>query len=109
MKFTKTIKASKVIKLELKEKGNQVARGFLYLIKNDLHKRPYGLIEDVFVSESLRGQGIGSELIIELIKTAKKQKCYKLVATSRTSKPLVHKLYKKLGFKHHGLEFRINF
>ena len=108
MKITKSPKISKYIKIEFKRKGKAVARGFLYLIKNDLHKQPYGLMEDVFVSQSLRGQGIGSELIKELIKEAKKQKCYKLIATSRLARPKVHKLYKRLGLKKHGFEFRMD-
>jgi GNAT superfamily N-acetyltransferase len=107
MKFSTSSKTSNYIKIELKKQGKQVARGFLFLIKNQQHKRPYGLMEDVFVSESLRGQGIGSRLIAEIVKEAKNRKCYKLIATSRASKPKVHKLYRRLGFKKHGLEFRM--
>jgi GNAT superfamily N-acetyltransferase len=109
MKFTKSSNTLKYIKIEIKQDGESVARGFLYLIKNDLHQRPYGLMEDVFVSESLRGKGMGTQLIKEVIKEAKKQKCYKLIATSRLTKPKVHKLYKRLGLKKHGYEFRIDF
>ncbi len=109
MKFIKSTKNSKYIKIEIKNGPKSIARAFLFLIKNDLHKYPYGLLEDVFVSEELRGQGIGTELIKETIKEAKKQKCYKLIATSRTSKPKVHKLYQRLGLKKHGFEFRIDF
>jgi ribosomal protein S18 acetylase RimI-like enzyme len=109
MKFKKTVNTSKVIKFELMEAGKQAARGFLYLVKNDLHKQPYGFLEDIFVSESLRGQGIGTQLIGELIKEAKKQKCYKIIATSRNSNKGAHKLYTKLGLKKHGVEFRIDF
>lgn len=35
--------------------------------------------------------------------------CYKLIATSRTSRPKVHELYHRLGFTQHGVEFRIDF
>jgi len=35
--------------------------------------------------------------------------CYKLIATSRTSRPKVHELYQRLGFENHGVEFRMNF
>lgn len=107
--FNTSVNESMVVKIELREKGKQVARGFLYLIKNQLHKHPYGLMEDIFVSEQLRGKGIGSALIGEIIKEAKKRKCYKLIATSRFSKPQVHKLYKKFGFVRHGVEFRVDF
>jgi GNAT superfamily N-acetyltransferase len=109
MKLQKTIKTSKAIKIEVKDGSKQVGRAFLFLIFNELHKKPYGLMEDVFVDESLRGQGWGTKLVTEIIKQAKKYKCYKLIATSRMSRPKVHKLYEKFGFKKHGFEFRIDF
>jgi len=34
--------------------------------------------------------------------------CYKLVATSRASRPRVHELYERLGFENYGVEFRMN-
>jgi GNAT superfamily N-acetyltransferase len=105
----KSVKPAKAIKLEVKDGAKAAGRAYLYLIKNDLHKQPYGLMEDVFVDEILRGQGIGSKLIFEVIKEAKKHKCYKLLATSRVNRPKVHKLYSRFGFKKHGLEFRMDF
>lgn len=108
MRLSKSIKSAKAIKVELKDGKKPVGRAFLYLIYNDLHKHPYGLMEDVFVDESLRGRGFGSKLILEVIKIAKKHKCYKLIATSRINRPKVHKLYSRFGFKKYGVEFRIN-
>ncbi|MCX6722398.1 MAG: GNAT family N-acetyltransferase [Candidatus Staskawiczbacteria bacterium] len=87
----------------------QVARAFLYIMNNDLKKEPFGLLEDVFVDESLRGQGIGTELINNVVAEAKKIGCYKLVATSRYERVAVHKLYEKLGFERFGLEFKMYF
>lgn len=109
MKFTIATKPSKAIKIEIKNGSKEVGRAFLYLIQNQLHKQPYGLMEDVFVDESLRGHGFGSKLILEVIKQAKKYKCYKLLATSRNSKKDLHKFYKKFGFKIHGVELRMDF
>ena len=100
---------TKGIRFSIKEGGKEVARAYLYLMKNDLHKQPFGLMEDVFVDESLRGKGYGTKIVKELIKQAKKQNCYKLIATSRYSRDNVHKLYKRLGFEDWGREFRINF
>ncbi len=99
---------SEGIKFSIEKNNKEVARAFLYLMKNDLHKRPFGLMEDVFIDESLRGKGYGTEIVKELIKEAKKQNCYKLIATSRYARDRVHKLYKKLGFQDWGKEFRIN-
>jgi len=76
---------------------------------NDLHKEPFSLMEDVYVEESYRGKGLGTKIIKQLIKTAQKEGCYKLIATSRYNRPKVHELYTRLGFKKQGLEFRIDF
>lgn len=97
------------IKLFVERDGKEVGRAHLYIMTNDLHDHPFGFMEDVFVDESLRGQGVGTELVNKLIEAAKEAGCYKLVATSRHSRPKVHELYERLGFKNHGVEFRIDF
>jgi len=109
MKLQKSVQASKAIKIFIKDGAKEVGRAYLYLIKNSLHKRPYGLMEDVFVDEKMRKHGLGSRMIKEIFKEAKKRKCYKLIATSRMNRPKVHKYYSKFGFKKHGYEFRIDF
>lgn len=96
------------IKFSIEKDGKEVARAFLYLMGNDLHKRPFGLMEDVFIEESLRGKGYGTKIVEELIKTAKERRCYKLIATSRHERDGVHELYKRLGFEDWGKEFRMN-
>ncbi|MDD5253736.1 MAG: GNAT family N-acetyltransferase [Candidatus Nanoarchaeia archaeon] len=96
------------IKFFIEKDGREIARAYLYLMYNDMHEKPFGLLEDVFVEESLRGQGIGTKLTQEIIKEAGKV-CYKLICTSRYSREKVHSLYQKLGFKDHGKEFRIDF
>lgn len=97
------------IKFFWEDNKKEIGRGYLYLIKNELHKNSFGFIEDVFIDEKNRSQGLGKRLVKEMIETAKKKKCYKLILTSRYSKPKVHELYASLGFKDHGKEFRINF
>jgi len=97
------------IKFFIEQDGEEVARAFLYLLKNDLHEEPFGFMEDVFVDENYRSQGLGTKIVEELIKTAKEKKCYKLIATSRYARPKVHILYERLGFKDQGKEFRVNF
>lgn len=97
------------VKLEALEDEAIIGRAYLYLIYNDLHEEPYGLLEDVFVDEAHRGKGIGSELVKYVIEEAKKQGCYKLIATSRFEREDVHEWYKRLGFTEYGKEFRLNF
>ena len=76
---------------------------------NSLHEEPFGLLEDVYVDESLRGQKPGTEIVNAVIAEAKVRGCYKLIATSRYTRPRVHELYIRLGFKDHGNEFRMDF
>lgn len=97
------------IKITAHEEDKQVGRAYLYMIYNDLHKEPYGLLEDVKVKENFRGQGIGTQLVEQVIEEAKDQGCYKLIATSRDSRPRVHGWYEKLGFDNYGREFRMDF
>jgi GNAT superfamily N-acetyltransferase len=87
----------------------EIGRAYLYLLKNDLHKQPFGFIEDIFVRQDLRSQGYGSQLLVELIKEAKKQGCYKLIANSRVDRKDLHGWYEKMGFRRHGFEFRLDF
>ena len=96
------------IRFSVESEGKEIARAFLYIMKNDLHEEPFGLIEDVFVDKSFRGGGIGKNLIKRLIEEARNQKCYKVICTSRYSNERVHKLYEEIGFKRHGTEFRID-
>jgi len=99
---------SEAIKFIIEKDGKVAGRAYLYLIYNDLHSEPYGFLEDVFIEESYRGQGIGGELVKAVIEEAKELGCYKLIGTSRNSRTEVHEFYKKLGFEDYGKEFRID-
>ncbi|MBU5575337.1 MAG: GNAT family N-acetyltransferase [Nitrososphaerota archaeon] len=100
---------SEYYKISVVKDKKEIGRCFIFLIRNELHKNPYALLEDVFVDESMRGQGIGTELVKKAIELAKNLGCYKIIATSRETRENVHKLYEKLGFKKWGFEFRIDF
>ncbi len=75
------------------DKEEEIGRAFLYLMYNDLRDEPFGMLEDIFIKESERGGGIGTELVKNVIEKAKELGCYKLIATSRHSRPKVHALY----------------
>ena len=100
--------SSKGIRISIDQDGQEVGRAYLFLITNDLHEEPYGLMEDVFVDESVRGQGIGTRLVETVIDEARQQNCYKLIGQSRYGRERVHELYTRLGFKDHGKNFRID-
>ncbi len=89
--------------------GRDVGRAYLYVLSNSLHDRPFGFMEDVFVDSSMRGQGIGSDLVRQVIEEAKCRDCYKLICTARFEKEGVRGLYERLGFEQHGIELRMNF
>ncbi len=105
----KTTLSAEGVKITVTDAGKELGRATLYLMKNDLHDQPFGLLEDVFIDEATRGQGLGSELVQDIIAEAKDRGCYKIIATSRYARSKVHELYEKLGFTDHGKEFRIDF
>ena len=105
----RVIKQSRAIKFEVRQGDKTIGRVYLYIIKNDLHKQPYGLVEDLFVDETMRGQGVGRMLLEAAIAEAKKRKLYKLVITSRMARTEVHGFYERHGFKKYGWEFRMDF
>jgi GNAT superfamily N-acetyltransferase len=88
--------------------GQEIGRGRLFLVLNELHPEPYGLIEDVFVEEGLRGFGIGTSIVDQLVCEAKSTDCYKVVACSRFGNHAAHELYQKMGFEKCGYEFRLD-
>ncbi|MFH1427771.1 MAG: GNAT family N-acetyltransferase [Patescibacteria group bacterium] len=100
---------SESIRFSVIDNGKIIGQADLCLFKNKFHDRPFGLLESVFINEDCRGQGIGTKLVKEAINETKELNCYKLIATSRYSRPKVHKLYLKLGFEDWGKEFRIDF
>lgn len=103
------LKDSYAIRLSVSENGKEAGRAYVYVLTNSLHKEPFGFLEDVFVEESYRGSGLGTKLVTQAIGEAKKAGCYKLIGTSRDSRPEVHRFYERLGFKKRGFEFRMDF
>jgi len=94
-------------RLSLLQGETEIARIWVYFIKNDLHAQPYALIEDLFVEEAFRNQGLGAKMVGAAIEEAKQAGCYKLIGTSRHEREQVHQFYIKNGFKDYGKEFRI--
>lgn len=109
MNISKEIKRDGyAVRISAVENGQECGRAWLYVICNDLHKEPYGLLEDVFVDENQRGKGTGSALVQAVIEEAKKIGCYKLIATTRHHREIVCAWYEKFGFKNYGAEFRMD-
>lgn len=89
--------------------GREIAHAYLYLMSNDLQGVPFALMDDVLVDESVRGTGVGTELVDAIIATAKAERCYKLIAISRDGRPEIDELYRRRGFIERGTEYRIDF
>jgi len=96
------------LKFTCRQGGRVVGRAFLYILRNDLHDRPFGFLEDVHVDPDCRGRGLATELVQHVIAEARKRGCYKLIAASRHERAKVHDLYRRLGFRDRGLEFRMD-
>lgn len=96
------------VKVEVIDGTKKAGRAYLYIIKNDLHDRPYGLLEDLYIEEEFRGKGIGKQILKAVIEEAKKYNCYKLTAQSRHERCPVHEFYKKNGMVDYGKNFRID-
>jgi ribosomal protein S18 acetylase RimI-like enzyme len=72
------------------------------------YKTPTGIkiwIEDVVVDESLRGKGIGRELMLFAIDYSKSFGAKNVMLTSRSSRIAANELYSKLGFKKYETNF----
>ena len=100
---------SKVYRIFIDEQGEEIGHVYLYIIQNDLHDNPYGLVEDLFIHENFRKKGYGGQLIYDVLELAKELHCYKVIAQSRYDREGIHNMYKKIGFKDYGKNFRIDF
>lgn len=100
-------KDSYAVKIIFEENKQMLGRAYLYVLFDDRHDRPYGLF-DVFVKEDQRGKGLGIQLVAAVIVEAKVRDCYKLIGTSRYSRPELHTWYQGLGFADYGKEFRMD-
>lgn len=103
-----TLNDAYAIKITAEENGKEVGRIFVYVLFNDLHDEPFGLLEDLYVEESYRGKGHGAKLLTDAIAIAKEKGCYKLLCTSRHKRMHLHEWYQKFGFKNYGIEFRMD-
>ncbi len=106
-----TIKSVMAIEFEIvarDERLQELGYAHLLLGSNRLHKEFFGLLEDLAVHEEHQRQGIGRQLIDEVIRLANVYDCYKLIATSRHGREYVHAIYLEKGFKDHGKEFRMD-
>lgn len=108
MQIERRTPAAEGIRFSAMAEGQEIGRAYLYLLRNDLHREPFGFIEDVFVAEGYRGRGVATQLLTEVLAEARRRGCYKVIDTSRFARTAVHAIYERLGFRKHGWEFRLD-
>jgi GNAT superfamily N-acetyltransferase len=59
---------------------------------------PYAIIENVVVEESLRGSGLGKEIMEGTLRAAWEAGCYKAMLMTGTRNPATHSFYRASGF-----------
>jgi len=86
--------------------GKAVGTFTLLIMDNIAHKgAKSAVLEDVVVSESMRGKGIGTLMMAYAGNLAKEKGCYKLAFSSNKNRTDAHRFYEKLGFEQHGISF----
>jgi len=86
--------------------GEIVGTFALAIMDNLAHRgRKSGLIEDVVVSQSSQGRGVGKQMMMFAIETCREKACYKVCLSSNLKRQNAHKFYEGIGFKIHGYSF----
>ncbi|MEK9168057.1 MAG: GNAT family N-acetyltransferase [Patescibacteria group bacterium] len=101
--------AARGIRFSVRRDGAEAARAYLYIIQNDLHPEPFGLLEDVFTLEQYRGTGLATQIVEAAVAEARRQGCYELIATRKEGKDWLDDFYGKFGFQKWGAELRVTF
>jgi len=80
-----------------------IGAGTIFKI-DKLHNQPVGQIEDVIITESYRGMGVGKRIIYELVDVGlNEMKCYKVVLNCLDKNI---GFYEKCGFQYVGVQMR---
>src|SRR5215831_3097176 len=88
----------------VKKDGEIVGSNTLLIEQKFIHNGgKVGHIEDVVTKEGYEGLGIGTALVGESLRFARRMKCYKVILDcSEENVPF----YKKIGFNEHGISMR---
>lgn len=79
--------------------GVVVATTYLNIIPNLTRSAsPYAVIENVVVEETLRGTGLGKQIIAGTLRAAWDAGCYKAMLQTGSRRPATHAFYKACGF-----------
>jgi PhnO protein len=74
-----------------------------------LHRpKPVGRISMMVVTEALRGQGIGTQLVRAAERALAEQGCGLVEVTSNLARTAAHRFYERLGYERTSLRFAID-
>lgn len=76
--------------------GKLVGAGWIFPRRTFLRKQ--AVVEDMIVDESLRGKGLGKEILLDLLRWAKEQGVEMVELTTNPKRIAANELYKKVGF-----------
>jgi N-acetylglutamate synthase-like GNAT family acetyltransferase len=87
--------------------GTIVGTADVIVVPNLTHAaRPVAFIENVVVTATRRGHGIGRELMEEVLRRAEAAGCYKVQFLSNKTRTRAHTFYERLGFEPSSEGFR---
>lgn len=85
--------------LVLEMDGVVVATTYLNIIPNITRSAsPYAVIENVVVDESVRGTGLGKQIMAATLRVAWDAGCYKAMLLTGSKTPSTHAFYRSCGF-----------
>ena len=98
-------------RIYLAEKNGDPVGTFALLIMDNLGHlgARSAVLEDVVVSSSHRGQGIGKQMMDFAHRICLDKGCYKMTFSSNRNREAAHRFYESLGFKKHGISFYIDY
>ncbi|GAA2205765.1 GNAT family N-acetyltransferase [Nonomuraea monospora] len=83
----------------LEQDGQVVATTYLNVIPNLTRAAsPYAVIENVVVDKTLRGTGLGKQIMAATLRAAWDAGCYKVMLMTGSRTPATHAFYRACGF-----------
>jgi glucosamine-phosphate N-acetyltransferase len=102
--FTTYINRHDQIRILVAVDENRIVGAGTIFKLDKLHNNPVGQIEDVIITESYRGKGIGKQIIDHLVKIGlDEMKCYKVILNCLDKNI---RFYEKCGFEIVGSQMR---
>jgi GNAT superfamily N-acetyltransferase len=97
--FTQILRSPGLHLFVLEADGAVVATTYLNIIPNLTRSAsPYAVIENVVVEETLRGTGLGKQIMAGTLRAAWDAGCYKAMLQTGSRTPATHRFYRSCGF-----------